>query len=99
MIAKLAKLAEPRAIEAVAGAIRLIHSGDNQRTVGPTRAGQQNRRQALVCQWHSVPAEGRLECSWHIEPGDDSLGEGGGNALTLSQLLSLLIGICLLGSI
>ena len=50
MFAKLAKLAEPRAIEprcAMPGAMRLIRSGDNQRTLGPASARQQNRRQVL----------------------------------------------------
>jgi hypothetical protein len=71
MFAKLAKLAEPRAIEsrrAVPGARRLIRSRDNQRSVGPTTATQQNRHQVLVCHWHLGLGDGRLECSWHVEP-------------------------------
>jgi hypothetical protein len=81
MFAKLAKLAEPRTIEsrrAMLGARRLIHSGDNRRSVGPNSAGEQNRRQMLVCSWHWGPGDGRLECSWHIEPADDSLGDRAG---------------------
>jgi hypothetical protein len=79
MFAKLARLAESWAIEsrrAMPGAMRLVHSGDNQRTTGPTTVRQQNRRQALVCRWHSGLGNGRLECSWHIEPDDDCLGKG-----------------------
>lgn len=81
MFAKLAKLAEPRVIEprrAMLGAVQFIRSGDNQRSVGPTSAGQQKRRQVLVCRWHSAPADGRLECSWHIEPGNHAIDEGSG---------------------
>jgi hypothetical protein len=80
MFAKLAKLAEPRAIESrgVPGARRLIHSRDNQRSIGPTTATQQNRRQVLVCHWHSGLGNGRLECSWHIEPGNHAIDEGSG---------------------
>src|SRR3984893_7891914 len=81
MFAKLAKLAEPRTIEsrrATLGARRLIHSGDNRRSVGPNSAGGQNRRQMLVCSWHWGPDDGRLECSWHIEPAEDSLGDRAG---------------------
>jgi hypothetical protein len=99
MFAKLAKLAEHRAVEfrrAMPGAMRVIHSDDNQRAVGPTAAWQQRRRQILTCQWHSGPGDGWLECSWHIEPGDDSLGEDRENALALSQWPSLL-DVCLLG--
>jgi hypothetical protein len=86
MFAKLAKLAEPRTIEsrrAMLGVRRVIHSGDNRRSVGPTTATQQNRRQVLVCHWHSGLGNGRLECSWHIEPADDSLGERAGFDLCL----------------
>ena len=64
MFAKLAKLAEPRAIEprrAMLGALRLMHSGDNQHTVGPTTARQHHRRRALVCRWHSGLGDGRLD--------------------------------------
>jgi hypothetical protein len=60
------------------GARRLIHSGDNRRSVGPNSAGEPNRRQMLVCSWHWGPGDGRLECSWHIEPADDSLGDRAG---------------------
>jgi hypothetical protein len=66
MFAKLAKLAEPRTIEsrrAMLGARRLIHSGDNRRSVGPNSAGEPNRRQMLVCSWHWGPGDGRLECT------------------------------------
>jgi len=63
---------------AMPGAMRLIHSRDNQWSIDPTTAGQQNRRQVLVCSWYSGLGDGRLECSWHIEPADDSLGQRAG---------------------
>jgi hypothetical protein len=78
MFAKLAKLAELRALDprhAAPRPIRLVHSRDNQPLVRLATVRRQSRRQVLVCQWHSVPADGRLECSWHIEPGDGTPGE------------------------
>ena len=54
MFAKLAKLAKPQATVfwcAMPGAMRLIYSRDNQWSIDPTTAGQQNRRQVLVCSW------------------------------------------------
>jgi hypothetical protein len=78
MFAKLAKLAELRALDprhAAPRPIRLVHSRDNQPSVRLATVRRQSRRQVLVCQWHSVPGDGRLECSWHIEPDDGSPGE------------------------
>ena len=71
--------------------IRLVHSGDNQPLARPATVRRQSGRQVLVCQLHSMPADGPLECSWHIELGDGTPGEDPGESSTRSQLRSLLV--------
>jgi hypothetical protein len=100
MFARLAKLAELRALDprrAAPRAIRLVHSRDNQPLARLATVRRQSRRQVLVCRWHSVPADGRLECSWHIEPGDDSFGEGPGERADAHPFAHAARNICTLG--
>jgi hypothetical protein len=93
-----AKLAEPRAIEprrAMLGALRLMHSGDNQHTVGPTTAKQTASAPGPGV---SVGIRDWVTAGWSAagtsSPTMTALARG--NVLPLSRLPALL-GVCPLG--
>jgi hypothetical protein len=93
MFATLAKLAALRVVDpwrVRPEPPRHIYSGNNRPSARSAAVRRQSRRQVLVCQWHSMPADGRLECRWRIEPGDGTPGEDPGESSTRSQLRLLL---------